>query len=159
MCIRDSSRLADADPLAQLAGRHKGRLVIGLQNVVGDPLLPLGEAVHILLDHSQNITIHSVSSSCGPPDAQNGRARGSARVRTAPPLRETSFLVLHDNGSGGKMQVNFAGFHFNLAKPIQVRREPPPPLPAEGAAPPRSGAATVPAPVPGPARPGPPAPA
>ena len=153
------SGLADADPLAQLAGRHKGRLVIGLQNVVGDPLLPLGEAVHIFLDHSQNITIHSVSSSRRPPDAQNARAHGFAGVRTAPPLREISFLVLHDNGSGGKMQVNSAGFHFSLANFSLLRWDLSPPPPAEGAAPPRSEAATGPASAPGPARPAPPAPA
>ena len=37
---------ADLCRLAQLGGGHEGRLVIVVQNIVGDPLLSLGKAVH-----------------------------------------------------------------------------------------------------------------
>ena len=43
--------LADADGLAQAAGGHEGRLVIGLQNEIGNQLLSLGEGGHIALNH------------------------------------------------------------------------------------------------------------
>ena len=40
----DHGRLGDPHHLGQLVGGHKGRLVIGFQNILGDPLLALGEA-------------------------------------------------------------------------------------------------------------------
>ena len=36
----------DLGRLTQLGGGHEGRLVIVVQNIVGDPLLSLGKAVH-----------------------------------------------------------------------------------------------------------------
>ena len=40
----------DVNGLAQLAGRHKRRLVVGGQDVVGNELLPLGKGVHFTAD-------------------------------------------------------------------------------------------------------------
>lgn len=50
--------LAHIHPLAQTAGGHKGCLIIGLQDVVGNAFLPLGEGIHVFLDYGQNIPIH-----------------------------------------------------------------------------------------------------
>ena len=45
----DHGGLGDPHHLGQLVGGHESRLVIGFQNVLGDPLLSLGEAGHIFL--------------------------------------------------------------------------------------------------------------
>ena len=54
----DHGGLAYIDPLAQTAGGHKGRLIVGLQDIIGNAFLPLGEGIHIFLDYGQNIPIH-----------------------------------------------------------------------------------------------------
>ena len=50
--------LADMDRLAQPAGRHEGRLVIGVQYELSDGPLPLGEGGHPALYRCQNIPRH-----------------------------------------------------------------------------------------------------
>src|SRR5699024_7275690 len=118
----------------QLAGRHKGGLVIGFQDIVGDPLLSLGKSIHIFVDQRQNIPIHLQSSPDGAPEA------GAI----------LSFLP-YDNGFQQKMQVNFAGFSPSLAKSpcIFVKSSI---FHPEASVPPPSGAATDPASGSGPAR-------
>ena len=95
------SGLADADPLAQLAGRHKGRLVIVLQNVGGNALLSLGKLWHLLANGMQHVVIqphrfpsslvipHLLSiSTCqmeGSPNAGYAPDTAAAAARKAPP--------------------------------------------------------------------------
>ena len=49
-CEAHHGGFADVDGLAQLAGGHKGRLVIGGQNVIGNELLSLGKGIHFAAD-------------------------------------------------------------------------------------------------------------
>ena len=44
----DHRRLRNAHILGKLIGGHEGRLVIGFQDILGDPLLSLGKPGHIL---------------------------------------------------------------------------------------------------------------
>ena len=57
-------RLRDLDHLAEPAGRHERRLVIGFQNIICDPLLSFGEGRKIASDLHQNV-IHTDSPFIG----------------------------------------------------------------------------------------------
>ena len=58
----DHRGLADIDGLAQLAGRHECSLVVGIQDIIGDELLSLGEPAHAVLNQCQDITSHLTAS-------------------------------------------------------------------------------------------------
>src|SRR5699024_2819517 len=110
----------------------KGRLVIGLQDKIGDFLLSLGKGGHIFLNQRQDIVVHSLFT----PTKRNEHT-GARAPRSHPSKTTAGSIIL---GFTKKCKIFLQEFHLFLQKyltaPDSVPR-------SAGGAPRRSAAATV----------------